>query len=427
VEDADGIFAKLLDFGISRGFEQQDGKSGRMTRTGAVVGTPQYMSPEQARGLRDVDKRADLWSVGVVLYEGLSGDVPFDSENPGDVLISVATEEPIPLSDLRPDLPPRLLQIVERSLQKKRVLRFQDARGMREALLGVLVEMAPPDELTHPGLPLRQVMSQLQLSAPEEPAPPRPPPPPPRAELPKRSRESDRESDDEFDAIEVEELPTLGILRPETPAAGQPRSESVKRKVFRPPPRTAPPPLTRSPVPTPLVPVVLDPVPEAPVEVPPPAPPEPEARAPVDTPSPGSAGGAPGPGVLRLGFLLVLLALSAVGFVYFEGQGRMQELGYWPVEAPATAPVRERRLEPGDSVASLRGALEVAASLPTPPAASEQEAVTIDLRDVPDPPTGAPDVLGDAGPPDAGSASSRRRSRRRARRLLRARSRINAP
>src|SRR5690606_16234190 len=95
VQDADGIFPKLLDFGISRGF----GAVGRVTRTGVVVGTPQYMSPEQARGKKDLDARSDLFSVGVVLYEGLAGEVPFDSENPGDVLIAVATEDPRPIEE----------------------------------------------------------------------------------------------------------------------------------------------------------------------------------------------------------------------------------------------------------------------------------------------------------------------------------------
>ncbi len=134
VQDADGIFPKLLDFGISRGF----GAGGRITRTGMVVGTPQYMSPEQARGKKDLDARSDLWSVGVVLYEGFTGEVPFDSENPGDVLISVATEDPQPLEELRPDLPESVLDLVRRALQKDPAGRFQNAREMREALMDVL-------------------------------------------------------------------------------------------------------------------------------------------------------------------------------------------------------------------------------------------------------------------------------------------------
>ena len=134
VHDADGIFPKLLDFGISRGF----GAQGRITRTGVVVGTPQYMSPEQARGRKDLDARSDLFSVAVVLYEGFGGEVPFDSENPGDVLIAVATEEARSLAELRPDLPASVVDLVDKGLAKDPAERFQSAREMRDALMQVL-------------------------------------------------------------------------------------------------------------------------------------------------------------------------------------------------------------------------------------------------------------------------------------------------
>src|SRR5690606_34607556 len=139
VQDADGIFPKLLDFGISRGF----GAVGRVTRTGVVVGTPQYMSPEQARGKKDLDARSDLFSVGVVLYEGLAGEVPFDSENPGDVLIAVATEDPRPIEEIRPDLPRSVIDIVHRAMRKKPEERFQSAREMRDAVMDVLQRAEP--------------------------------------------------------------------------------------------------------------------------------------------------------------------------------------------------------------------------------------------------------------------------------------------
>ncbi|MFK7991262.1 MAG: serine/threonine-protein kinase [Sandaracinaceae bacterium] len=131
VADADGQYPKLLDFGVSRGL----GGGHRFTKTGAVVGTPQYMSPEQARGKRDVDHRSDLYAVGTLLYEGFTGEVPFDSENPGDVLIMVATENHVPLVDFRPDLPSGIHDVVERALKKRPDERFSDAREMRNALM----------------------------------------------------------------------------------------------------------------------------------------------------------------------------------------------------------------------------------------------------------------------------------------------------
>ena len=176
VQDADGIFPKLLDFGVSKGF----GGEGRITKTGVVVGTPQYMSPEQARGKRDIGLSSDLWSVGVVLYEGFTGQVPFDSENPGDVLISVATEEVPPLEDLRPDLPPAVVEVVHRALSKRPEDRFGDAREMRDALMAVLegdeMMMGRPDSALiriaySPG-PGTGKLRILSASAPP-PAPPR--------------------------------------------------------------------------------------------------------------------------------------------------------------------------------------------------------------------------------------------------------------
>jgi serine/threonine-protein kinase len=132
--DPDGFEVKLFDFGISR----SDGTTPELqsavpTRDNLVVGTPQYMSPEQARGLRDVDYRTDIYSFGVVLYELLSGCLPFDSENPGDVVVMIATKEPTSLLSYRPDLP-ELAEVVHRALSKRRDVRYGTAIEMRDAL-----------------------------------------------------------------------------------------------------------------------------------------------------------------------------------------------------------------------------------------------------------------------------------------------------
>ncbi len=140
VRDADGVYPKLLDFGISRSLA--DGDEARMTNTGMVVGTPLYMSPEQARGLKDIDPLTDLWSVGIILYEALTGGVPFESENMGDILIKVATETVPPLQAERPDLPEVLVNAVMRALEKDRSKRWQDARAMRDALVMAADQLA---------------------------------------------------------------------------------------------------------------------------------------------------------------------------------------------------------------------------------------------------------------------------------------------
>ena len=134
--DADGSFPKILDFGVSKDIGRDTvGERAVQTRDGVLLGTPQYMSPEQARGLKDIDHRTDLYSMGVILYEVLAGVRPFESENVGDILMMVMTGQPVPLIDLRPDLSSAICDVVERAMQKDRELRFPDARAMRIALL----------------------------------------------------------------------------------------------------------------------------------------------------------------------------------------------------------------------------------------------------------------------------------------------------
>src|SRR5690606_34950215 len=122
---------KLLDFGLSRGLHW---RAGKITRAGRAVGTPGYMSPEQARGRRDLDPRTDLYSVGVVLYEMLAGRRPFEGLRPTDVMIRPCTEPPLPLAELRPDLPPALTALVMRAFRREREERFASAAEMRAAL-----------------------------------------------------------------------------------------------------------------------------------------------------------------------------------------------------------------------------------------------------------------------------------------------------
>jgi serine/threonine protein kinase len=120
---------KLLDFGIARGL----GDKQRITVAGVICGTPDYMSPEQARGSNDVDSRSDLWSVCASLYELVTSRVPFEGDNYNAVMFAVANQEPTPITELvGADRP--LSAIIERGLTKDRNQRFQSARELAKQL-----------------------------------------------------------------------------------------------------------------------------------------------------------------------------------------------------------------------------------------------------------------------------------------------------
>ena len=118
---------KIMDFGLAR----MSGSD--MTSTGTVMGTPHYMSPEQVRGAR-ADSRSDVFSLGCVFYELLTGRKPFDAESMHAVLFKVLQEEPPPVLELAPGLAPVLAQVVDKALAKDPAERFQSAGDMLAAL-----------------------------------------------------------------------------------------------------------------------------------------------------------------------------------------------------------------------------------------------------------------------------------------------------
>jgi serine/threonine-protein kinase len=141
VEGDEPDYVKVLDFGIAKGERLGESLPPVSTRSDLVVGTPEYMAPEQARG-HELDGRADLWAVGVVLYECLVGRIPFSAPTPVDVLVALM-ERPVPLPwDVAPEVvvPPSLWRVVERALQKNARQRFASATEMREALLAAGAE-----------------------------------------------------------------------------------------------------------------------------------------------------------------------------------------------------------------------------------------------------------------------------------------------
>jgi serine/threonine protein kinase len=138
---------KILDIGMGRElFEETDAPSGNkftLTSDGDVLGTPLYMSPEQAGDPRTVDIRADLYGLGCVLYHALTGGPPFDDKNNVRLLVRHATEPARPLADFRDDVPPGLQDVFDRLLAKDRSKRFATPAEALNALQSVMV--APPD------------------------------------------------------------------------------------------------------------------------------------------------------------------------------------------------------------------------------------------------------------------------------------------
>jgi serine/threonine protein kinase len=157
-EDGEDDFVKIVDFGISK--VQQPG-GGSLTATNHALGTPLYMSPEQAKSPRDVDLRTDLYSVGVILYELLSGRTPHSSDSGEltEILFKLFTAEPDSLAQLRPDLPPELCAAVHRCIARERDTRPANAGEMAEVLAPwadarsqhILRRLRAPQEVRAPG------------------------------------------------------------------------------------------------------------------------------------------------------------------------------------------------------------------------------------------------------------------------------------
>ncbi len=132
---------KLLDFGIAkiRPEGEEPGDVTNLTRTGSMLGSPRYMSPEQARGSRSLDHRSDLWSLGVVLYRAMTGHMPHeDAEAMGDFIVLLCSEPPRRVQKYAPWVSPEVAAIVEGALQIDREKRFASASAMLAVIRALL-------------------------------------------------------------------------------------------------------------------------------------------------------------------------------------------------------------------------------------------------------------------------------------------------
>ena len=144
--DDDAMFVKIVDFGISK-ITRRNATADTFTRRGVVLGTAFYMSPEQAQAFRDIDGRSDLFSVGAILFEMLSGRPPHNGTVYEAVLIDICTKDAPDIRSLVPEIPEGLAAVIARALERERDARYQDANDFYDAL-----SMAAPGLLRTGGL-----------------------------------------------------------------------------------------------------------------------------------------------------------------------------------------------------------------------------------------------------------------------------------
>ena len=133
VRTRDGDTVKLLDFGSVKFTKGQD-KGQKLTMMGTTIGSPFYMSPEQAKGVPDLDQRADVWAIGAIVYECAVGKVPFTAPNGPQILFKILGEEPMPPSFANDAAPPELDDFMVKALAKKREQRYQSCGALADAL-----------------------------------------------------------------------------------------------------------------------------------------------------------------------------------------------------------------------------------------------------------------------------------------------------
>lgn len=162
--DDDTIVPKILDFGVSKNLACSGGGEFQ-TVHGAVLGNPVYMSPEQARGAEQVDARTDVWALGVLMYQCLTGRPPFESRNYNALMVQIMTQPHSPLSEAGAELDPQLCEIVEGCLQKDREKRLPLASDLADQLGHVTRRLARELGSTPPS-PRRRATDRIPVEGP---------------------------------------------------------------------------------------------------------------------------------------------------------------------------------------------------------------------------------------------------------------------
>ena len=165
-EGRDKLSPKLLDFGISRSLEPESRRSAVTTTEGMIIGTPQYMSPEQARGDMRIDKGTDIYSIGTIMFEAFTGVVPFPANNVSQLLIAVIQREAPAMYSLVPQIGRPLCDMIDKALKKDRNHRYADAAEMHDALLSAAEHVPAELDRSVPMFPPEKIRERVQSRRP---------------------------------------------------------------------------------------------------------------------------------------------------------------------------------------------------------------------------------------------------------------------
>jgi serine/threonine-protein kinase len=159
-----GDWAKVLDFGIAK-IQEIDARDADITAANLVIGTPQYMSPEQCSQSVAIDARSDIYSFGIIIYEMFAGQVPFTGESPTVIMMKQVQDPPPSILEARPDVSPAVAAVISKALSKQPADRFQTAGELSLALLqavGDVSELAAP--ATVPNVPVAAVDDEDEVT-----------------------------------------------------------------------------------------------------------------------------------------------------------------------------------------------------------------------------------------------------------------------